>query len=198
MNRKLTLAGLKEIRLPRPGHGFARDARALLKQPETAGTEGHSLADFLAQVSLFETLDQRELARLARIVHERDYADGEYVCEEGRPGAAVYIVRRGVVEVVRRGGRAEETSVGLFEPPTSFDESAAIGAGMIRWFSVRARGPVSLLALGKSDLDALSGDFPSLANKILVRLAGIMAIRLQMLIDVAMREEPGDGGEVER
>ena len=198
MNRKLTLAGLKEIRLPPTGQVFARDACALLKQPETAGTEGHSLADFLAQVSLFETLDRRELARLARIVHERDYADGEYVCEEGRPGAAVFIVRRGVVEVVRRGGHAEETSVALFEPPTSFDESAAIGAGMIRWFSVRARGPVSLLALGKSDLDALSGDFPSLANKILVRLAAIMAIRLQMLIEVAMREESDDRGEVKR
>jgi CRP/FNR family transcriptional regulator len=200
MNRKLTLAGLKEIRLPRSGHGeagvFARDARALFKQPETAGTNDGSLVDFLARVGLFETLDRRELTRLARIVHERDYADGEYVCEEGRPGAAVFIVRRGVVEVVRRGGRAEETSIALFEPPTSFDESAAVGAGMIRWFSVRARGPVSLLALGKSDLDALSGDFPSLANKILARLAAIMAIRLQMLIEVSMHEESGEPGEV--
>ena len=69
------------------------------------------------------------------------------------------------------------------EPPASFEEAAAIGTGVIRWFSVRARGPVSLLALGKSDLDALIVNFPVLANKVLVRLAGIMAIRLQMLID---------------
>jgi hypothetical protein len=40
-----------------------------------------------------------------------------------------------------------------------------------------------LLALGKSDLDALILNFPVLANKILLRLAGIMAARLQMLID---------------
>jgi hypothetical protein len=58
-----------------------------------------------------------------------------------------------------------------------------MGTESARWFSARARGPVSLLALGKSDLDALSANFPLLANKVFMRLAGIMAIRLQMLLD---------------
>jgi CRP-like cAMP-binding protein len=202
MNTKVTLAGLKEILLPRTGHGsaaaFARAARALFQGPDITATERRNLVDFLAQVGVFETLDRRELAHLARIVHERDYSDGEYICEEGRPGAAVFIVRRGVVEVVRRGGRAEATSVALLEPPASFDESAVIGAGMVRWFSVRARGPVSLLALGKSDLDALSTDYPEVANKILVRLAGLMAIRLQTLIELEIRAESGDSDETTR
>ena len=193
MNTKLTPAGLKEILLPRTADGsaaaFVRGARTLFQRAATVAPDRRGLVEFLAQVSVFETLDRRELARVARIVHERDYADGEYICEEGRPGAAVFIVRRGVVEVVRRGGGTEETSVALLEPPASFDESAAIGAGMIRWFSVRARGPVSLLALGKSDLEALSADFPGLANKILVRLAGIMAMRLQVLIEREMRTD---------
>ena len=202
MNAKAALAGLKEIRLSRAGlgsaAGLARAARALFQGPHTAVTESRGLVDFLARVVVFETLDRRELARLARIVHERDYADGEYICEEGRPGAAVFIVRRGVVEVMRHGGRAEETSVALLEPPASFDESAAIAEGMSRWFSVRARGPVSLLALGKSDLDALSADAPEVANKILVSLAGIMAIRLQTLIELDIRAESDDSSEATR
>jgi CRP/FNR family transcriptional regulator len=165
-------------------------ARALFHRPPIGIAEGHeSLIDVLGKAALFETLDRRELARVARIVHERDYANGEYICEEGRPGAAVFIVRRGVVEVIRRGGRSEEASIAVLEPPASFDESAAIGVGTIRWFSVRARGPVSLLALGQSDLDALTADLPGLANKILVRLAGIMAVRLQTLIELEMRAE---------
>jgi CRP-like cAMP-binding protein len=202
MNRKLTLAGLKEIRLSRAGHGsaavFAREARALFHQPDAAASERRNLVEFLAQVGVFESLDRRELARLARIVHERDYADAEYICEEGRPGAAVFIVRRGVVEVVTRRGRADETSIALLESPASFDESAVIGAGTVRWFSVRARGPVSLLALGKSDLDALSADFPVLANKILARLAGIMAMRLHLLIEAETREDADGAAEAER
>ena len=153
-------------------------------------TQRHeSLVDFLRQVSLFEGLAHRDLVRVARIVHEREYADGEYICEEGRPGAALFVVRRGVVEVVRRGADGQEVPLALLEPPASFEESAAIGTGVIRWFSVRARGPVSLLALGKSDLDALILNFPLLANKVLIKLAGIMAMRLQMLIDAEIQRE---------
>jgi CRP-like cAMP-binding protein len=185
---KLTLPGLKELLLPSRATRSSADtasigARALFQAPDNATTARRSLMEFLAQVSLFEDLGRRDLARVARIVHERDYSDGEYICEAGKPGAALFVVRRGLVEVVRHDAGGEEIALALLEPPASFEESAALGTGVIRWFSVRARGPVSLLALGKSDLDALILNFPVLANKILLRLAGIMAARLQMLID---------------
>lgn len=185
---KLTLPGLKALLLPSRATRSSADiaaigARALFEAPDNAITPRRSLVQFLAQVSLFEDLGRRDLARVARIVHERDYSDGEYICEAGKPGASLFVVRRGVVEVVRHDAGGEEVPLALLEPPASFEESAAIGTGVIRWFSVRARGPVSLLALGKSDLDALILNFPVLANKILMRLAGIMAARLQMLID---------------
>jgi CRP/FNR family transcriptional regulator, cyclic AMP receptor protein len=189
VSTKLTFTGLKELLLPtRPNTGSADvaaiRARALLEPLESATTKRPgSLVEFLRQVSLFEDLGHWDLVRVARIVHEREYSDGEYICEEGRPGAALFVVRRGVVEVVKRGAGAPDVPLALLEPPASFEESAALGTGVVRWFSVRARGPVSLLALGKSDLDALIVNFPVLANKVLIRLASIMAARLQMLID---------------
>ena len=192
---KPTLSGLKELLLPRrPNRGSADIAaigtRALFQAPESAMTKhGENLVEFLGKVSLFESLTHRELARVARIVHERQYSDGEYICEQGRPGAALFVVRRGVVEVVKPGAAGQESPLALLEPPASFEESAAIGAGVIRWFSVRARGPVSLLALGKSDLDELILSFPPLANKVLTKLAAIMAARLQMLIDAEILRE---------
>ena len=187
--------GLKELLLPRrpnrgPADVAAIGARALFHAPEGATTKEHeSLVEFLRHVTLFETLAHRDLARVARIVHERQYHDGEFICEEGRPGAALFVVRRGVVEVVTSGAGRPEVPLALLEPPASFEESAAIGARVVRWFSVRARGPVSLLALGKSDLDALMLNFPPLANKVLLKLAAIMAARLQMLIDAETLKE---------
>ena len=180
MRTKLTFPGLKELLLPpRPHTGSADNAAlaagALFKPPGSALTQGHhGLVDFLRQVSLFADLGRRDLARVARIVHEREYADGEYVCEEGRPASALFVVRRGIVEVVRRGADGQEVPLAVLEPPASFEEAAAIGAGVIRWFSVRARGPVSLLALGKSDLDALILNFPVVANKVVIKLAEII------------------------
>jgi CRP-like cAMP-binding protein len=188
LSEKWTILGLKKILLPRRSKADSAEtaalrARALFQPPENARTQHRSLADFLSQVTLFEGLGRRDLVRLARIVHERDYGDGEYICEEGKPGAALFVVRRGVVEVVKRGADRQEVPIALLEPPASFEEAAGIGTGVIRAFSVRARGPVSLLALGRSDLEALVINFPVLANKVLMSLAGIMAVRLQMLID---------------
>jgi CRP-like cAMP-binding protein len=201
LKTKLKFPGLRQLLLPRRPTSSSADtaamrARAMFLATESATTtRAPSLVEFLAQVSLFEDLGRRDLIHLARIVHERDYGDGEYICEEGRPGAALFVVRRGVVEVVRRGTDSREVPLALLEPPASFEEAAAVGTGAIRWFSVRARGPVSLLALGKSDLDALIVNFPVLANKVLVRLAGIMAIRLQMLIDSEIFREPEEHDE---
>jgi CRP/FNR family transcriptional regulator len=190
----VTLPGLKKILLAPRLHTGAADvaaplARALFEAPGAAGTRGGNLVEFLARVSPFDDLGRRDLARLARIVHERDYGDGEYICEEGRPGAALFIVRRGVVEVVRRGPADRDVPIALLEPPASFEEAAAIATGTPRWFSVRARGPVSVLALGQSDLDGLSTDFPVTANKVLTRLAGLLAARLRALVDAALLGE---------
>lgn len=203
MNTKLTFPGLKALTLPlRSGAGSAAPtavigvARALFRLPDAAVTERRrSLVDFLAQVSLFEDLARRDLAQVARIVHERDYGDGEYICEQGRPGVALFIVRRGVVEVVRRGAGTREAPIALLESPASFEESAAIGTGVTRWFSVRARGPVSLLALGRSDVDVLIANFPVLATKVLIRLAGIMAMRLEILTEVHTLGDSEDESE---
>lgn len=199
---KLTFSGLKKLLLaPRSNRGSADiaaiGAQALFQAPESVVTKHpESLVEFLEHVSLFEGLAHRDLARVARIVHEREYSDREYICEEGRPGTALFIVRRGVVEVVTRDAGGREVPLALLEPPASFEESAAIGTEVIRWFSVRARGPVSLLALGKSDLDALILNFPPLANKVLIKLAAIMAARLQVLINAELlrdSEVPSEG-----
>ena len=195
MKTKFNLPGIKKLLLRRPADTDSLDtssapARALFgPPPETVAEKGGSLVDFLKQVTLFEDLSRWDLRRLARIVHERDYHDGEYIFQEGKPGTALFVLRRGLVEVVRRGSSGTEVPLAILEPPASFEESAAMGTESVRWFSARARGPVSLLALGKSDLDALSVNFPLLANKVLMSLAGLMAIRFRMLLDAQYLKE---------
>jgi len=205
LKTRFNLPGIKKLLLRRRADTDSLDtssapARALFgPPPETAVAEQRSsLVDFLKQVTLFEDLSRWDLRRLARIVHERDYHDGEYIFQEGKPGTALFVLRRGLVEVVRRGSSGTEVPLAILEPPASFEESAAMGMESVRWFSARARGPVSLLALGKSDLDALSLNFPLLANKLLMRLAGIMAIRLQMLLDAQYLKEPEEHRETDQ
>jgi len=181
------LAGVKKLH-PRQDvvdllGASARSARALFHPaPKFRHETGGDLISFLKQAALFEDLKPGELHRLARIVHERSYRDGEYISEEGKPGAALFVLRSGAVEITRRTSGGEQLLLATLEPPASFDELAAVGE-VARWNSARARGPTCLVALGRSDLDALGGHFPAMANKILKQLARITAARLQMLVE---------------
>ena len=58
-----------------------------------------------------------------------------------------------------------------------------MGCEVVRWSSARAHGPVTVVALGRPDLDVLSRTSPAIANKILRKLAEITATRLQLLIE---------------
>ena len=156
-----------------------------------ASVGSRDVVEFLGQVSLFAELSRGELARLVHSAHERTYHDGEYIYEQGKPGAALFLVRSGVVEIRRRKRDGEETLLLTLTPPASFSEQAAIGIEAVRWTSAVARGPVSLLALGNADLDALGHRFPLLANKVLRKLAQITALRLQMLVEAQFFAEEG-------
>jgi CRP-like cAMP-binding protein len=161
--------------------------------PETAaGEKGRDLVDFLKEVNLFKDLPQGDLKRLARIVHERNYRDGEAIYEQGQPGAALFLLRSGIVEIVRRKRSGEEVPLAMLEPPASFEELAAVGAEVVRWTSARARGPVSLVAIGYSDLDALSHSFPRAANRVLKKLAQVIALRAQTFLEAEFFNEESE------
>jgi hypothetical protein len=196
MKNGFSLRGLKKVLLPRLEDTDSLDAEGVSALAAfgpvpgiTAGKRGGDLVDFLGQVTLFEEFSRAELTRLARSAHERSYRDGESIYELGTPGAALFLVRKGVVEILRRKRNGEEVSVLLLEPPASFAEQAALGAETVRWTSARAHGPVSLVAIGSSDLDALGRTFPLLANKILQKLGQNMAIRLQLLLEAEYFED---------
>ncbi len=162
-------------------------------QETAVGEGGRGLVGFLKQVSLFTDLTHGDLRRFARIVHERVYRDGEIIFEQGTPGVALYLLRGGMVEIMRKKLNGEEIPLAMLEPPASFEELAAVGAEVVHWASARAHGPVSLVAIGYSDLDALSHNFPRPANKILKRLAQIMAMRMQTLLEAEYFNEERSG-----
>jgi CRP-like cAMP-binding protein len=185
---KFKLIGIKKLLLPVKALDLMETGgptRALFGfLPRTSAKESdQDLAGFLKRVQLFESLGVGDLRRLARIVHERSYRDGEYIMEQEKPGAAMFVIRTGTVDILRRSHNGEEVQLATLEPPASLGESALMAAEAVNWFSARARGPVSIVALGRSDLEALSHNFPLLANKVLAKLAQITSLRLQILVE---------------
>jgi hypothetical protein len=148
---------------------------------ESAGRE--TVVQFLERTTLFGGLGRRDLGWLARCVHVRHFHDGESIYEEGRPGAALFLLRQGKVEITKRMPDGTALSIATLGPPASFEELAAIGPDIARWTSARAKGAVELLALGRSDLESLARQSPSSANEVIVRLAEVTARRLRTLLE---------------
>lgn len=75
--------------------------------------------DMLAQVPLFRTLPQAELNDLSMTCELRRFHKGDTIFEEGQPAAAVWMVKRGWVSLVKgtpQGGRATIFAMTPAEP----------------------------------------------------------------------------------
>jgi CRP-like cAMP-binding protein len=142
-----------------------------------------TIAQFLRRTHLFGELDARELKWLSRIVHVRHFADGEFIYEEGRPGAALFLLRRGSVEITKRVADQGVLSIAVLAPPASFEELAALGSDVVRWTSARSKGESELLALGRSDLESLARHAPDIANKVIIRVAEVTARRVRVVLE---------------
>ncbi len=88
------------------------------------------------------------------------YEDGQVIIRQGDVGTAMYIVRRGLVEVVREPdgvGNAEKV-VARLGPGEHFGEIAVLH-NVPRTATVRAKGPVEVLRLSRDDTRRLSEAF---------------------------------------
>ena len=82
------------------------------------------LAATLADVPLFSGLSPRDLERLARVMKERTWNEGEVVVEEGKGGVGFWVVESGSAEITIGGER-----VGDLGPGDHFGEIALLDEG---------------------------------------------------------------------
>jgi len=145
----------------------------------------------LAPLEGFNERERRALLGSAPIVA---YKDGDVLCAEGRPGHTCFIIGEGSVEVIRHAGDQEH-------------RLAVLGAGAVvgqlallhdtaRSATVRAKGPVWALAIGRGSFGRLLAAHTSVGLKIheQVVVAGIRQLRLasRMLTELRMAEEDTD------
>jgi ATP-binding cassette subfamily B protein len=130
-------------------------------------------ANRLRRVPLFADLPAETLALLASRLQLERYAPGETIIRQGDIGDRLYLIDRGRVEVVVAGGPAGEQQLNTLHEGDYFGEIALL-MDTPRTATVRALGPVQLLALSKADFLALLARQPEIA----ARLAPVVQSRL--------------------
>ncbi|HEX2912078.1 MAG TPA: cyclic nucleotide-binding domain-containing protein [Chloroflexia bacterium] len=126
--------------------------------------------DFLKKIYLFSTLTEEQLDPISRLVEERWFEDGTYICHKGDPANELYIIYRGAVEIL-----ADEENpssrLALRRAGEWVGELAFLGE-IPRTASMRAIGDVELLVLKGDNFVKVLYEYPDMGirlSKMLVK-----------------------------
>ena len=125
---------------------------------------------FLKSAPLFAALDSEELAALADIALEKEFAVNKLLFEEGQPAHHLYVLARGKVEVFYR-VESNEYPVAQLGERECFGEMAIMDEAP-RSASVRALEPTLVLKIDRESFHELILERPQIAFAIFKILSG--------------------------
>lgn len=136
------------------------------------------MLDSLGNSPLFAALSTRELRKLSSILHHRTYQDGESVFLKGQPGAAMFIIKTGKVNIIDYGTDGSEIVVATLNPGDFFGELALLDDSP-RSASAVAVESTYIYAISRTDLDHLLTTSPQIGLFVYRALAVIIGTRLK-------------------
>src|SRR5437868_5773014 len=139
-----------------------------------------SLAEILQNVPLFRDLTPKELRILEGVVHIRTYEAGEPVFVETEPGAGMYVIRSGRIDIVLNHKTDNRLILSELEPGDFFGEMALLGDSS-RSATALARERSELIGFFHPDLIEIINLHPGMGAKISIGLARTLADRLRYM-----------------
>src|SRR6185312_10555271 len=126
-------------------------------------------ATMLADVELFEHLNDDDRTSLAAAIDVRQLAAGDTLFKAGEPGEALYVVRSGEVELFIKDTAGQRIALAIAGPGEMFGELALLDSGP-RTATAVALSDVELLELDRDDLLLLFQRSPAAALGLLAAM----------------------------
>jgi CRP-like cAMP-binding protein len=142
------------------------------------GPRKQSLSEILHTIPLFRELSPKELKVLERVVHIRTYQPGETVFVETEPGAGMYVIRYGRIDIVLKHKHEQPLILAELETGDFFGEMALLG-DTARTATAVARERSELIGFFHPDLMEIISLHPGMGAKISFGLAKTLADRLR-------------------
>jgi CRP-like cAMP-binding protein len=132
--------------------------------------------ELLTQHSLFLALNAKELERIIahllddKVSMEREYSDAEIIVREGEPGASVFLIGRGAVQVVLEGENGAGTPIATLRRGEFFGEMALLEKKP-RAATVKAKESCILLEIKGQEFLKLLDEHKDVESKMLLKLS---------------------------
>jgi HEAT repeat protein len=137
---------------------------------------------FLRNVSLFADLAPVDLERVAELVDEQGFADGEVIASEGELGEELFIVIDGTIRVVQDRSGAEHELARRTAGDVVGEMSLITRSPRIA--SLTADGAVRTIRLGHREFESMLRERPGIAM-------AVMRVLANRIAEEANRNEPG-------
>lgn len=137
-------------------------------------------------------LDRAELEAVARCVTPMRADAGTTLLRQGAVEAWMAILVRGEVDVLRRTPDGEDKLIASAGPGRTFGEMSLIDGGP-RSATVEAATPIEVFVMTRRQLDELCAASPTAANKVILRMARAMSMRLRQTSSILSEIIDGDG-----
>jgi NhaP-type Na+/H+ or K+/H+ antiporter/CRP-like cAMP-binding protein len=127
-------------------------------------------ADLCRNMPLFAELDEAEIARIARLTHERAFGPGETLFEQGDEGRSMFVIARGAVAVYQTGApsaqsQGEETLLNVLGGGDILGEMALL-TGAPRVATARALTSAVVGEISRRDFEGLLNRQPGLERAV--------------------------------
>lgn len=126
--------------------------------------------EMLADVELFEHLSDEDRAGLAQFIDFRELPAGETLFHAGQPGDAMYVVKRGEIELYIKDTTGQKIALNIVRPGELFGELALLDYGP-RTATAVALEDSELLELDRDDLLRLFKSTPQAALRLLAAMS---------------------------
>jgi CRP-like cAMP-binding protein len=128
---------------------------------------------------LFDNLDPNELEKIAEITNTKEVITGDYIFDEGREADALYVIKTGSVEILKRGSSGgDEQSVTILSPGSHFGEMAFVDKAP-RAAAAMAKENVKLLEIKYTDLERVTEANHEIGLKIYRSIANVLCKRIR-------------------
>jgi uncharacterized membrane protein len=128
--------------------------------------------NFLANIKMFELLDEDDRVALAAVIDEKAVPSGQTLFQAGDPGDSLFIVRQGQIELFIKDTTGQKIVLHTAETGDMFGELAMLDSGA-RTATAVALTESMLLVLDREDLIMLFQRIPEAALHMLAALTGM-------------------------
>ncbi|MEL7562520.1 Crp/Fnr family transcriptional regulator [Dehalogenimonas sp. 4OHTPN] len=139
----------------------------------------------MADMWLFDALDEKEKADIRRLFQRPEYLKNEYLFNEGEPANSVFIVTKGRVKLIKTSEDGREIVLGYLTANQMFGEEVLFDESR-RSFAAIAVEDTRLCACYKSSFETLLAQNSQLSLKVIKSLGDKIRRITEQLADVAI------------